>query len=159
MVSLALPHALLAVLTETEISEWRDAATEDQPPVHVKSNPKGCWHKVLANKQRTACGQVMGAYATRDEKYDGSEICGECFTAYERGLNDEAKARNPNNHVIVDWKRDRQADEIPFERLIEEGREDLERRGLLDGPEEKRARTHSTVVGITPIKTSEEEPK
>lgn len=73
-------------VTESDVREWREAATRDEPGVHVKIAPRGCWHRMTVDRTRTACGKLLGAYATRDESYAGDLCQDGCFTTYELEL-------------------------------------------------------------------------
>lgn len=53
--------------------------------VQVKLSMNGEWHKKAVGGVTTACGESMGAYATRDDQYMG-KLCTTCFTAYEISL-------------------------------------------------------------------------
>lgn len=72
--------------SDAEIAEWADAATERETPVQVKLTLKGEWHRPLARRGTTACGQALGGYATRDDSYEG-ELCKRgCFSQHEFDL-------------------------------------------------------------------------
>ena len=75
-------------VTQGDVAEWRNthSARDDEPVMHVKASPKGAWHRMAIDRSRTACGEALGAYATRDETYAGHLCLKGCFSSYELTL-------------------------------------------------------------------------
>jgi hypothetical protein len=98
--------------TAEQLAEWRDAATYREPPVQVKLTIKGCWHRPLSTRGRTACGKALGGYATRDDSLLGDLCKDGCFSAYEFTLAAEERDRAAAEKRDRERQEDERDDEL-----------------------------------------------